>query len=551
MSAETPSPAGGRLVDLLALGAIWLLAIALVDPRGDFPLNDDWAYAATVEGLLRDGTFRPHDWAGMTLLSQALWGALAAVVFGFSAVVLRASTLVLGLASVAGVYLLGRELRAPRAVALLVALALAANPLFLGLSHTFMTDVPMLAPMIWALLCFARALRCDSTAAWAVGSGLSVAGVLCRQPALVVPLGLCAAVMVWPAAGWRWRARAALSVLLALGALWLYRIALEASGGLPANFGARDAFLTRLLQSPLPTALRLLYGNVLTALLYCGLFLLPPLLLFEAGWRRARLTRPRWITAVQIAAAALAAARLLSVGRPMPLIGNVLISSGIGPVTLHDWYIRGLANDPRLPPAVWLAVSAAAVLGVALLAGQLIGAVRAAWSERRAGAPGRIMLLGTGAAYLALTCVVVPFDRYYLPLLPILALALLPPAHAVPRRAWIAAGALLAISGAFAIAATHDYLAWNRARWAALRQLTEDDGIDPRRIDGGLEFNAPRFFIPGTSGGGGRSWWWVIDDEYMISMGPVPGYEEVRRHPYPRWLPPGDAAIAVLKRSGR
>jgi hypothetical protein len=160
------------------------------------------------------------------------------------------------------------------------------------------------------------------------------------------------------------------------------------------------------------------------------------------------------------------------------------------------------------------------------------------------------MLLSTGAAYLAMTCVVVAFDRYYLPLLPILALALLPPAPlVVPRRAWIAAGALLALSGAFAVAATHDYLAWNRARWDALRQLTEDDGIDARRIDGGMEFNA-RFFIPGTSGGGGRSWWWVIDDEYMISMGPVPGYEEVRRHPYPRWLPPGDAAIAVLKRSG-
>lgn len=550
MSAERDAPRDGAWVDLPLLAGLWLAAILLVDPRGDFPLNDDWAYAATVERLLRDGAFRPHDWAGMTLLGQALWGALAASLFGFSPLVLRASTLALGLTSVAGLYLLARELRAPRAVARLLALALAANPLFLALSHTFMTDVPVMAPMIWALWAFARALRGDSTAAWLAGSGLSVAGVLCRQPALVVPLGFLLATLAWPAAGRRWRARALLSLAVAGGALWLYRLLLEASGGLAENFGARDAFLQRLWQSPPRTALRLLYGNLVTALLYTGLFLLPPLVAFAPGWWRADWRGRRWAGLLALAAGAAAAARLVGLGRPLPILGNVLIASGLGPVTLHDLYIRGLANDPRLPPAVWLAISAAAVLGAALLAGQLLAAARRGWRERGDGPPLGAMCWAAGVAYLAATVAVIPFDRYYLPLLPLLGVALLPTGPPPRRRATLAAAGLVALTAAFAVAGTHDYLAWNRARWAALRQLTEVDGVDARRIDGGIEFNAPRFFTRGgPTGGSGRSWWWVADDEYVIAMGPVPGYDAVRHYPYPRWLPPGgEASIVVLRR---
>ena len=541
----------GRLADLSLLGAAWVIAVLLVDPRGDFPLNDDWAYFASVERLLRDGSLRPHDWAGMTLLSQTLWGGLAASLFGLTHVVLRLSTLLLGLLTVAGVYLLGRELRAPRPIATAVALALAANPLFLALSHTFMTDVPMLAPMVWALLAFARALRADSRRAWAAGTALGVVAVLCRQPALVVPLAFLAAVLFWPAAGWRWRARGALSVALAIAALRVWELAMAASiDGLPANYGVRDAFLDRLWQSPLPSSLRLLFGNLVSALLYGGLFLLPLLVLFAPGWRRARTSWLRWGGALQIAAVAVLALRLAASGRRMPVAGNVLIASGIGPVTLHDWYIRGLANDPRLPDAFWLAVTVAAVLGAGLLVAQGVAAARLAWDEARRGAPARAMLLAGGALYAGITCLTIPFDRYYLALLPMLGLALIPPApRALPRSAWTAAIALLALSATFAIAATHDYLAWNRARWAALRLLTEVEGVDPRRIDGGPEFNGPRFFLPNTAGGGGRSWWWVVDDEYLITMGPVPGYEMTRRHPYRRWLPPGEAAITVQRRT--
>ena len=82
---------------------------------------------------------------------------------------------------------------------------------------------------------------------------------------------------------------------------------------------------------------------------------------------------------------------------------------------------------------------------------------------------------------------------------------------------------LLAGTAWFAVSATHDYLAWNRARWAALADLTQRDHVDPSRIDGGFEFNALHYYgrRPARSG---LSWWWVQDDEYRVAFGPMDGY---------------------------
>lgn len=542
--------------DLLLLAAAWVLIVAIVDPRGDFPLNDDWAYAVAVQRLLDEDVFRPPGWAGMTLLSQALWGAAAAALAGFSHTALRGSTLLLGGTAVLTTYLLARRLRATRGAARLAALVLAGNPLFVVLAHSFMTDVPMLAMMLAALLAYARALQNDSRAAWAVATVLTVAAVLCRQPALVVALGFAATVLLRPGDRRRWLLPATLSVLLAGGALWAFQVAMQAAGTLPAAFFSHTGFLSRLWSVGARGALPLLLGNLGAALFYSGFFLLPLLVVGAPGWRTA--PRPWWRGggAIAVAAGAAAVLALWASGRHLPLRGNVLIASGLGPVTLNDWYVRGLANDPRLPPAFWWTATALGVVGVALLVAQGAAALARAWRARGtstdATAAARVLLLATGALYLATTCIAVQFDRYFVPLVPILGLALLPPdgGRAAGRRAWLGAALLLALLAGYAVAGTHDYLAWNRARWQALRQLA-DDGIAPSRIDGGLEFNAPLFYVEGSSssGGGGRSWWWVADDEYLVTMGPVPGYVVERRVPYPRWLPPGPAEITVLHRS--
>ncbi len=106
------------VIDLLCLTAFWLLSLVVVNPTGNFPLIDDWAYALTVKHLLATGTYQPSGWAGMILIANVLWGSAFCLLAGFSFVVLRFSTLFAAWLGILSVYWLMRECRQPRGVTL-------------------------------------------------------------------------------------------------------------------------------------------------------------------------------------------------------------------------------------------------------------------------------------------------------------------------------------------------------------------------------------------------------------------------------------------------
>ncbi len=102
-----------------------------------------------------------------------------------------------------------------------------------------------------------------------------------------------------------------------------------------------------------------------------------------------------------------------------------------------------------------------------------------------------------------------------------------------------------------AAAATHDYFAWNRARWDAIADASRR-GATPETLDGGFEYNGyygferkPRQAIPG------KSWWWVQDDRYVVAFTPVEGYDELARFPVKRWLARTPATLYLLERAVR
>lgn len=77
----------------------FLALVILVNPFHDYPVQDDWDYARTVAMLLKTGAFERSQIAQASEVASALWGALFAVLFGFSFNTLRFSTLVLSAAS--------------------------------------------------------------------------------------------------------------------------------------------------------------------------------------------------------------------------------------------------------------------------------------------------------------------------------------------------------------------------------------------------------------------------------------------------------------------
>jgi hypothetical protein len=109
---------------------------------------------------------------------------------------------------------------------------------------------------------------------------------------------------------------------------------------------------------------------------------------------------------------------------------------------------------------------------------------------------------------------------------------------------------LLILYATFSVAGTHDYFAWNRAKWQAAHDLVEVNHISPMEIDGGLEFNGWWGYDPQFRDSGGITFAGDMrhGNEYIIAMTWLPGYEVISRYSFQRWLPSGGGEIMVLRK---
>ena len=157
------------------------------------------------------------------------------------------------------------------------------------------------------------------------------------------------------------------------------------------------------------------------------------------------------------------------------------------------------------------------------------------------------------AIYLLPLLVAGFFDRYLIPVIPFLAAVAIPrsgPPIAAKsvRLGFCWAGLLLGVLSVFAVCGTRDYLAWNRVRWAALRELMENRHAKPEEIDGGFEFNGYYLYDPDYKQDLHKSWWWVKNDTYLVAFGGVPGYHVIKAYSYRQWMPPRSAQVVVLQK---
>ena len=155
------------------------------------PLEDDWAYARTVDRLVQTGRFELHPWLSANMPFQAVWGAAFTLLLGPGFASLRISTLVL---SMAGLYAFFRLLRISgrtQSEAAVGVLVLWSSPLYLRFSFNFMTDVPFTALMLVSLWLYSLAWTRMGYGMMALAAAAGTAAVFTRQfgvtliPALV------------------------------------------------------------------------------------------------------------------------------------------------------------------------------------------------------------------------------------------------------------------------------------------------------------------------------------------------------------------------------
>lgn len=215
----------------------------------------------------------------------------------------------------------------------------------------------------------------------------------------------------------------------------------------------------------------------------------------------------------------------------MPLVGNILVNVGIGPVILKN-------VDPTHPaPApliFWWIITGIGVVGAALLIQYLfwvfLSMVQLSSNPDPKWIP--VLIAATGCIYFAPISLLglSPFgfyDRYLVFLIPLAVFVVSTTGQYQDQPKDLKKNVMLMtllmmilVYGVFTTVATHDYLSLNRVRWQALNDLMQKEEISPNKIDGGFEFNGwylydedyeydPTFT---------KSWYWVEQDDYIVTL---------------------------------
>lgn len=543
---------------LLAWLGLWTCLILFVNPVGEFMVNDDWSFVRCLEAWRQDGRIIATGWGfsrapgGPFLMVHLWWGHLFTQVWGYSLTALRLSVLLLGLLGSLGLFLLLRGAGATLALAGLGTLTIMVNPLYLSQSFTFMTDITFAALMIFALLTLIQGFSRGSITLAGFGLLLVLGAVCTRQIGLIL---VPATVTAW----WLQRRDQPREVGIVAGLAaglvllpWLAgELLLRRAGGTTLIHNQAVQEIVRL-----PLAKGFFdYGFYLGrcflfTFLYTG-FLVSPVLVGRFGRLWARAGWKRLGVGLTLAGGVGAGAALAGLIRlPVSFPGNVLFNWGIGPVLLKDTYILNLLRAPTLPPVLYLLLGFGAVITAVMLVHLLGSDLRQLVIHRSPpGGFGATLAFLAALAYLIIVVLIGFRDRYLIPLIILITVWLsLRPGPSGPPSRWPgwAAGGLLLFLGVASATALHDFMNLKRALAQAHQEIVQQLGVSPCRVDGGMEFNGYHCYRPEFQPRPGLSWWWVEREDYLVALGPLPGYTVVKTFPFPRWGG-GEGAIFLLQ----
>jgi 4-amino-4-deoxy-L-arabinose transferase-like glycosyltransferase len=515
------------LVCLLVIVLGFVGVLLLINPQHDYAIIDDWIYSDSVQAMLQSGQFDMPDQSQANLAGLTYWGAAWSKLLGFSTTTLTYSTLALALAGLLAFYGIARTMRVPPAGALLAVGLLAANPLFLHLSYSFMTDVPFAALMLVACYFYLLGLRRGArwNFLWLVPAGL-IAGwaFLIRQYGALIPAGFFLYLFVEGIPSRRWRWKEGLAVALVPGAIiagwWLL------THNVPPSSAARTGMLINanfVLKEPW---LRVIALRALYILPLAGLSV-PVAFKFRRGrW---------WLVGVWVVIVVVGMFWSNSVGEVWLGQHEPPFIFQLGPISIdmpqQAYSFGGDGNVLRVggidfyeytqqsiwTPEVWRALFVVgALLGALLLAKVTDAAFDGLGALRRTGQISPTMgFYLVGVLVFAFTAALSGtfFDRYLLPLLPFLILAALRGVRSWGRPARVFSVAALVVIFTFSALLKLDAMDHTNARFQAAKWLT-DHGTFP---GAGYDYN--RGF-------------WAGDRPYQVADVQLPNFRVEATIPY-------------------
>lgn len=508
-----------------------LLAPGLMPPRA-FAYLDDWSWTRSVEHILAGQGYTPPDWAQMTLVFHVYWGALFSYLLGHSFQTLATATLALGGLGAICFYLLLRRIDFGPLVSTLGVALLVSNPVYLIYSGSFMTDVPFLALWLASCLCYVEGLRwvgetsdCEIGTTYTsmlvptrrlrldifwlgFGSIGATLAFLIRQFGILIPL----AVLLWLLAARRLTGAHMLTVAgLPICTLIGYYY-WQAGFATPLSASLQQAALAAWVRDPQDGIRRI--GYLIYALPLLGLVLPPlkPLRHWQLGMSLALL------------------ATGVVYGMQRILIANIQRIEQLPAEPF--WVVAPFRLD--LTPIWWIGAGFLAWLVLSLGETQSSHLIRVLRHQEM---PNLTDFLGVGGLLLVATELVTTlhfYDRYLLPLLPIIIIATLRLLRQSAGRLYRVGIAWCLLLGALGVAWHLDNYSLYTARWEAGYRLIQA-GIPYEKLDNGFEWNGyhlydqalavlsaqhhthPEEFAPSK----------VIDPEYRIQVAERAGYHVI------------------------
>jgi len=477
------------------------------DPSLEMGMNDDWSYTFMARDLARTGHLHYVGWASAIVGLQAWWAALWIRLFGFSFTLVRLTTLPFAAGCGVLIYRLGRCAGLTPSLAFFGSVTVTLSPLFVPLAASFMTDVPGEFFWLACIYCGLEAVRSESpgrSMKWvAAATALGLAGGSVRQTVFAVPM------LVIPVVAWvRRKERVsvvvcsgcwfAAGILALLAVLWFQNQPYIQIQAYASSVGD--------LLAPLD-----LVGYSLAVVVSILTFVLPILLLSVAELREGF---PKiGMLALAVALGAVGGLVWLNTSPRMFLLGNIVGRSGILSTGTDTLGLKPVV----LTPGVIRVLEAFVFAGVTLTLAYVLDDLRRNGKFRSI--PGFHPLLGIRSLavradrsapnafylfcffYAPISTVYLGaliyraqdsslmFDRYLLPVLPLIAIALLRyyQSRGYHHAAWIGWGAA-AVFMLYGISSTHDAFAASRARLRAASAIASS-GVPRDRISAGLEYD--------------------------------------------------------------
>ncbi|MBA2758305.1 MAG: glycosyltransferase family 39 protein [Chloroflexia bacterium] len=547
--------------------AVFAVSAMVVPTMTDIATTDDWGYTRSVEILYYDGVLTVFPVVAATAVTQILWGALFALVFGMSLGVMRLSTVVMVALGAIALYAILRMLGVSKSRSALGMGVWLFNPLSFALSFSFMTDPHFSAMMLISLAFYVRGLRPSREHVIAILLGSLFAGFafLMRQQGALIPFAVGMYLLFTGQVRFNRESIRRVSAVAVLPALMLigYYAWLRWVNDVPA---VQANFLADLQEDGWAGTWLIIQRAPVYVLFYAGLFLLPVLVAIlprrRASDNSTLFSSPvgfyacgAWTTVVLLG--------LYLAGRrnhEMPFASQFFGLGNVGPPDVLGSRQRLIERGTELP----IALTIASAIGAILIGFVICRCLISEPSPERAGfwligVVGLWQLVGIFPPSYHYLNRGVTLDRYLLPVIALVIIAVLwalRDVRLLQPVSWV----LLAAVAVYSTMATRDYLVYMDSIWSMARYANEN-GVENDRLDAGSGWDGYHLYtlmleedITRARSPQGSPWWVYFyakptDSSYIVATDPNVrrGYVTVESREYDQWLEDDPVSVYLLK----